>query len=144
MFSILLTVIASQNPEHIIFRNVFNYNFQKLVIIISRNNGDYNCVKCQQSYLLDMLATNVSICSKIATNVNKFNFLKSQQLCFAEMLTIITYRNHETMVFRNVSNDSFRNVSNNMFGNHMFRNAGVKFQHLSSSKMATNVINYIF
>ena len=81
-----------------------------LAIIIPRSTGNSNFLECQQSYLLEMLATNVSnfLCSKTAANVKDYNFQKCQQSYFPEMLTSITYRNPGNMVFRNVSNYSFR------------------------------------
>ena len=53
-------IVSNQDPDNMVFRNVSSYNFPyRLAIIISRNVGNYNFLNFQQSYVLEMLATNV-------------------------------------------------------------------------------------
>ena len=60
--------------------------------------------------ILEMLATSVSnsICSKLATNVNNYDFQEGLQL-YLQKVNNNNLPNPENMNFRNVSNYSFQN-----------------------------------
>ena len=122
----------------IISRDVGNYNPpnywqlcfpEKLATIFGRNAGD----KYLQLFL-----------SKMATNINSYIFQKCQQLEFPEMLTIITSRYHEHVIFRNVSKYSFQKCRQYYFSEILAILISKMIAIILLEMMATNVSNYMF
>ena len=97
----MLTITICRNVNNLDVLKSWKYDFPKcqqlqfpeiLAIIISSfpKYCQLQISKCQQSYLLEMLAPNASnIFSKMATNANNYEFQK----CWRLMITSIIFRN---------------------------------------------------
>ena len=111
----MLAIICSRNVSN---PNPGNMISEMLALIISRNVSKYNNPTHWQVYCPEVLAIlfirnaggkcQQFFVSKMATNVNHYNFQKCESLDVSEMLTIIACRSPEHMIFRNVRNYNFQ------------------------------------